>query len=152
VAAVSLGGSLLAISVPAFVRNVHASRLTEPMEGLMRIGKSATELAERHGIARAYPSSAPLTPAEVPQGTSVEDSKETWQHPTWQELGFQFDHAHYYSFAFDSQNGDERSSFKATAHGDLDGDGLWSTFELRGEWKKGGEPDLFPIEIQREVE
>jgi hypothetical protein len=103
-------------------------------------------------LSRAYPAAAPLTPAEVPAGTSVEDSPETWQHPTWQQLGFQLDHAHYYSFEFDSQNGDERSWFKATAHGDLDGDGQLSSFELRGEWHKGGDPDLFPIEILREVE
>jgi hypothetical protein len=152
VVAISIGGSLLAISVPAFVRNLHASRLSEPMDGLLRIGASATALAERRALPRAYPASAPLTPATVPAGTRVEDPPETWQHPTWQELGFRIDHAHYYSFAFDSDNGDERSWFRATAHGDLDGDGLLSTFELRGEWQKGGQPVTFPIEIQREIE
>jgi hypothetical protein len=152
VAAISLGGSLLAISVPAFLRNLHASRLAEPMEGLMQIGRSATDLAPGRGLLRAYPSQAPLTPGDVPAGSSVEDSPETWQHPTWQELGFHIDHAHYFSFAFESKNGAERSSFLARAHGDLDGDGLLSTFQIRGEWSKGGEPELFPIEIQREVE
>lgn len=122
------------------------------MEGLLRIGSSATELASRRGLSRAYPDPAPLTPREVPAGHSVEDSPELWQHPTWQELGFRIDHAHYFSFAFDSDNGDERSSFVAKAHGDLDGDGQLSTFELRGEWRKGGDPELFPVEILREVE
>jgi hypothetical protein len=152
VIALSLAGSALAVAVPAFVRNLHASRLAEAMDGLEQLGLRATELAERRGLLRAYPEPAPLTPAEVPQGKSVEDSEGTWDHPTWKELDFRFEHAHYFSFAFDSENGSTRSSFVATAHGDLDGDGLQSTFQLRGEWLQGGRPELFPPEIMREVE
>ena len=44
------------------------------------------------------------------------------------------EHAHYFAFAFESENGRKRSTFSATAHGDLDGDGLESTFRLQGEW------------------
>lgn len=150
--AVSVLGSVLAVSVPAFVRNLHASRLAEPLEGLRLIGTNATRLAEQRGISRAYPESVPLTPGRVPSGESVEDPPETWSHPTWQALGFKLEHAHYFSFAFESQNGDERSTFTARAHGDLDGDGLHSAFELRGEYERGDEPVVFPIEIQREVE
>jgi hypothetical protein len=148
----SLAGSVLAVSVPAFLRNLRASRLAEPMEGLAHLGQRATALAAGRDVSRAYPGPAPLTPREVPQGKSVEDSGEIWEHPTWKELGFRIEHAHYFSFAFESQNGDTRSNFIATAHGDLDGDGVTSTFTLRGQVEKGQEPELFPPEIHREVE
>lgn len=152
VIAVSLAGSVLAVSVPSFVKNLHASRLAEPMDGLAAIAKSATEHAAVNDVARAYPASAPLTPREVPAGKSVEDPPELWDHPTWKALGFRIEHAHYFSFAFESSNGETRSSFLASAHGDLDGDGVTSTFEVRGQVAKGGQPEVFPPEIRREVE
>jgi hypothetical protein len=42
--------------------------------------------------------------------------------------------------------------FTARALGDLDGDGLFSTFKLEGEVVAGGAPVLFPLEMNREVE
>lgn len=148
----SLTGSVLAVAVPAFVRNVRASRLAEPLDGLRHIGSAATLLARQKSVAEAYPASAPLTPSEVPAGESVEASGELWQHPTWEALGFRLSHGHYFSFAFESELGDEKSTFIARAHGDLDGDGLLSTFTVSGEAVRGSEPVLYPIEIQREVE
>ena len=83
----------------------------------------------------------------------------TWQTPTWQALGFPPPRAsgraftegqpHAFSFAFDSTLSPARSSFVAHAHGDLDGNGVMSTFELRGhdvEGDPGGaavEPGLY---------
>lgn len=149
---ISLSGSLLAVGVPTFVKNVRASRLAEPLDGLKHIGERATFLAQERGIENAYPVSVPQTPSKVPAGESVVDPIEAWDHPTWQALGFRMEHAHYFAFAFDSENGRKRSIFTATAHGDLDGDGLLSTFRLQGEWEPPAAPVLFPIEIQREVE
>ena len=40
--AVSLAGTVAATTVPTFMRNVHASRLSEPVEGLKRIAARAT--------------------------------------------------------------------------------------------------------------
>lgn len=148
----SIVGSVLAVAVPAFVRNVHASRLVEPIEGLGRIGARATAYARGRPVNEAYPPSAPLTPSVVPKGESVEDPEGQWAHPTWKILEFKLEGPHYFSFAFDSKNGNRTSTFVARAHGDLDGDGEYSDFELSGESKVGNEPVLFPIEIEREVE
>jgi hypothetical protein len=152
VAIASLSISVLAVAVPVFVRNLHASRLTEPLDALKHIAERASALAAERDVARAYPPPAPLTPREVSAGKSVRDPAEDWSHPTWRELDFRMDHAHYFSFAFDSKNGKLRSSFTATAHGDLDGDGVLSTFQLSGEVEASQQPVLFPPEIQREVE
>lgn len=42
---VAIGGSVLAVGVPSFVRNLHASRLVEPIDGLNRIAAAAAERA-----------------------------------------------------------------------------------------------------------
>jgi hypothetical protein len=43
--------------------------------------------------------------------------------------------------------------FVATAHGDLDGDGVLSTFEVRGERKPGEDARVLPgMYVDREVE
>jgi hypothetical protein len=38
------------------------------------------------------------------------------------------------------------------AHGDLDGDGSLSTFEISGECREGSEPVVFTLMMSREVE
>lgn len=143
---------MLAVFVPAFVKNVHASRLTEPLDGLSRIAKRAAELADSAPQARAYPDPAPLTPAQVPRGVLELDPPGTWQHPTWRLLDFGFDTPHAYSFEFTSKNAPDVSSFTASAHGDLDGDGVRSSFSLSGSIKPGSAPETLPLEVVREVE
>ena len=122
-------GSILAAAVPAFVRDFHASRLAEPVSGLERLGKASVA----HGLAHdgALPGAAPLTPAEVPRGVLIIEAPGTWDHPTWKALTFEpleNNAPHSFSFAYD-RDGD---AFLAHAHGDLDGDGNPSTFEVRG--------------------
>jgi hypothetical protein len=149
---VSLLGSVLAVFVPAFAKNLRISRMVEPMDGLAKIGARATMLAATRPITEAYPASVGRTPEEVPRGTSVQDAGDVWLHPTWKELGFSPTQPHFYSFQFDSKNGPKRSKFTARAVGDLDGDGIFSQFEVSGEVASGEAPVLNPIEIDREVE
>lgn len=150
--AVAVVGSVLAATVPTFVSNVHASRLAEPVDGLKRIATRATWLAAGHAAEHAYPESVELTPAEVPKGVSVTDPPGTWDHPTWRRLQFGWDVEHAYSFAFESEAKPGVAVFRAVAHGDLDGDGLLSTFEVRGMTRDGAEPVTFPMSIYRELE
>ncbi|HKO53013.1 MAG TPA: hypothetical protein VJV79_35130 [Polyangiaceae bacterium] len=150
--AVSLTGTVAATMVPTFLRNVHASRLSEPVEGLKRIAAHATLRAAGLPPVSAYPESAPFTPAITPRGELVLDAPGTWDTPTWRTLDFSFDAPHAYSFAFESSNNDSRSTFIARARGDLDGDGVTSSFAISGSVERGAEPKLQPLEINREVE
>jgi hypothetical protein len=119
------------------------------MEGLSRIARSATAIAAEH---RAYPESVGLTPEEVPAGESVQDSEGTWDNPTWKALGFRMVRAHHFSFAFESNKTQTGAQFTARAHGDLDGDGIYSTFRVSGEVAGTEKPVIYPIEMDREVE
>ena len=149
---VAVLGSVLAATVPAFINNLHASRLVEPMDGLNRIATRATWLAAGQSAEYAYPESVELTPKEVPKGVSVTDPPGTWEHPTWRRLQFEWTVEHSFSFAFESEAKPGVAVFRATAHGDLDGDGLYSTFEIRGLTHDGGEPKVLPMNIYRELE
>lgn len=154
-AILGIGGSLLAISVPAFLRNLAASKVTEPIEGLDRMVVSAVAYADAHPHEISFPPSVPLTPADVPRGVRVTDPPEIWEHLTWKCLEFSFTEPHAFSFQFTSQMEPETqiARFTATAHGDLDGDGSWSTFEVRGERLPGQNARVLPgIFIDREVE
>jgi hypothetical protein len=150
--AVAVAGSVLATALPAFVKNLHASELVEPLDGLARIGARASALAASRPVAQAYPDSVPLTPSVVPAGVRVTDPPGTWDHPTWRLLDFSFEVPHSYSFEFESKNGPDVSTFTARAHGDLDGDGSLSEFELSGRTRAGGTPEVGPTEMFREIE
>ncbi len=137
---VSLFGCIAAVAVPTFFREVHASRFVEPTDGLSRLGTNALAHAAAHSV---FPESAPLTPAAVPRGTKDVDPPGTWDHPTWVALEFRATPEsvpHAYAFSFESSG----SGFVGQAHGDLDGDGVLSTFEVKGTAIAGQEPRLEP--------
>ena len=152
-------GSVLAVGTLTFVRDLRSSRFAEPTEGLAALGESAVAYAASRPVGEAFPPSVPSTPQHPPRGTLAADPPGTWQGPTWLALGFPPPRAsgkafaegqpHAFSFAFDSSLSASRSAFVAHAHGDLNGNGATSTFEIRGhdvEGDPGGatlEPGLY---------
>jgi hypothetical protein len=150
--AFALGGSVLAVSVPAFLRNLHASRMVEALDGVERISTRAAGLTAFRPPAAPFPESAPLTPADVPRATLTTDPPGTWSHPTWRLLDFALNEPHAYSFEFKSEGSGDAAVFHALGRGDLDGDGVLSTFDVRGKIDKGGEAVVLPLELWREVE
>ena len=131
----AIAGTLLAVAVPAFVREVKASRFVEPVEGLERLSAAAMAYALDHPATEGFPETAPLTPPTPPRGTREVDPPGTWDNATWQALRFRAvpeGDTHAFSFAFDSTRSPGRSTFVAHAHGDLNGNGVTSTFEVRG--------------------
>jgi hypothetical protein len=131
----ALVGSLLGVAVPTFLREVHSSRLVEPVRGLERIGASAVAYARTAHDGPPFPASAPLTPPSPPRGRCEADPPGTWEQPTWTALAFRpapEGAPHCFAFAFESSTGAGEQTFRAQAHGDLDGDGIPSTFEITG--------------------
>jgi hypothetical protein len=126
--------------------------MTEALDGLEQIAARAGALSDTAPLGAAYPASCPLTPSTVPRGTLVVDPPDTWDHPTWRLLSFSKTTLHAYSFQFDSQNAPELSRFSAEAHGDLDGDGVTSTFRVSGSIRPGQPAKREPLEVIREVE
>ncbi len=138
--AFAIGGSLVAIALPTFVREIHASRMVEPVQGLQRIGAAAVAYARSRPVGQAFPASAPPTPPTPPRGRCEVDSPGVWDAPTWRTLDFRpvpEGAAHCFSFSFDSALSATKSTFRAQAHADLDGDGIPSTFEITGQDVEG---------------
>lgn len=149
--AVALVGSLLSVAVPACVRELHASHFAEPVGGLARMSSAAVARAQGREALDAFGPAAPLTPAVAPRGVRAVDPPDAWEHPTWRALGFRASPAgvpHAYAFAFDSGP----SFCVAHAHGDLDGDGITSTFEVRGVVDEAGARVLPGMYVADEVE
>jgi hypothetical protein len=146
---IAVGGSVLAVGIPAFVRDLHSSRLVEPIDGLNRIAAAAAARVER---GERYPGSAPRTPHDVPSGAPALDPPGVWEHPTWVALGLSFAQPHSFSFSFESEKRGRRARYVASAEGDLDGDGQLSSFSIRGEAVDGQPSVTFPMEMRREVE
>lgn len=150
---VSLGGSALAASVPTFLRELQASRMSEAVDGVADIGQGAVAYAEGKELAASFPPPEELTPPEVPRGVTAEDPPGSWDTPTWQALHFRFDRPHRYAFQFEVVPEPSRIWFQASAYGDLNGDGILSTFQLAGERRADGDAVVLPgLHIHREVE
>ncbi len=150
---VAVAGSVLAAATPAFLRDLHASRTSEGVDGISTIAKNAVAFAQDKDLAASFPAPAPLTPSEVPRGKRVVDPPGTWDTPTWKALDFGFTSGHYFSFAFDVSSDPSRIWFRAHAHADLNGDGVASAFEVEGERRPGQSAIVLPgMFINHEVE
>ena len=55
-----------------------------------------------------------------------------WNNPTWSALKFAITDQHSYVYSFESSGVLSAAQYTATAYGDLDCDGTWSTFQLVG--------------------
>jgi len=143
------------VAVPAFLRSLSFSKLSEPIEGLDRMVTAAVAYSEGRPSNLSFPPSAPLTPENVPRGVEQRDPEDAWEHLTWRSLEFRFEQPHGFAFqfesAYDAPSGTAR--FVATAHGDLDGDDVLSTFEVRGERPANQPARVVPgMFVDREVE
>jgi len=146
---VSLLGSIAAVAIPAFVRELHASRFSEPVDALNRMSVGAIHYAEQ---THRLPDSAPLTPAQPARGKSEAFPADIWSHPTWKALDFQAA-PDGVPFAFAYEFEAQPAGFVSRAHGDLDGDGVFSTFEIRGAASPGEPLTIVPgMYVESELE
>jgi type IV pilus assembly protein PilA len=127
---VAASGVLAAAAVPAFLKYLRRAKTAEAVMNLRILFDSAITYWNLHG---RFPATAPLTPVGRTacfEGKSVKMTANPadWAHPTWVELNFAIPDAHSYQYEFISEGG----QFTARAFGDLDCDGVLSTFERVG--------------------
>ena len=84
-----------------------------------------------------FPASVGLTPPVIPCGEGVTPQQDWWDHPTWKSLNFSTSDPQHYSYQYDSSGEGIGSTFTASAFGDLDCDGVISTFFRVGEVEEG---------------
>ncbi len=154
---VAIIGILAAVAVPAFMKYIKKSKTTEARQFVKKIydGARAYYMDQNYQqgmtfspMPKQFPTSAPfLTPSD-PTACCEKCAPDAalWTDETWVVLQFSVDDPHYYSYQYVvsgststaiGQAGTTETSFTATgftarAHGDLDCDGTWSTFEMYG--------------------
>ncbi len=144
VAMVPVMGVLAAVAIPAFTKYVRRSKTSEAVTNVRRMADGATAYfisssPDGDLAARRFPPSVRLTPGNptrymCPGGDSTKygPTPNTWGHPTWAALGFAVEEPFYYAYEFVSKGTGPDAHFTARAMGDLNCDGVTSTFERIG--------------------
>jgi hypothetical protein len=149
-------GVAAAVAIPSFTRYVKQSRTAEATANLKAIGRAALALRASHGGARfAFPETTPWTPTRgccgQPDNRCSVDAQ-TWSHATWMALGFAPAGPLNYQYRFVRSGKGKSSSFTVEARGDLDCNGVWSGFSLKGKPDEKGELGLGTIESTNALE
>ncbi len=129
----------------AFSKYKARSMASEAMVTIRRIADGASVYAMEERVDPADPMTvktgpppaAPMTPAagsccKEPEGTCAPD-KGNWDHEGWKAVNFEPDHPHRYSYEVEVKG----QTVTVRAVGDLDCDGILSTYESVGTMKDG---------------
>lgn len=140
---VAIIGILSAVAVPTFMKYILRAKSSEADIHLDKIALGARSYYLDPAIVAGAVTAAPRFPPTVAQtpalpcciGSSDRCAPEPtqWTSPSWQALQFSLDEPHYYRYEFISSGAGVGAKFTARATGDLDCDGIYSTFERDGE-------------------
>ncbi|MBI4509660.1 MAG: type II secretion system protein [Deltaproteobacteria bacterium] len=145
---VAIIGVLAAVAVPAFMRYIRKAKTTEAVENIQKMyGASRSYLLEEtqargqiFPLPPQFPETEPLTPTGTCCGNAGDKCVPglgVWDTPTWHALQFAMTMPHYYRYEYESTGSagaGAGSRFTVRAFGDLDCDGVFSTFEMVGVW------------------
>jgi type IV pilus assembly protein PilA len=146
---VAIIGILAAVAIPAFMKNARKAKTAEATTNVKKIYDGARSYFEEESVARnsitpipkQFPNSAnggAFEPAEGGccgggTGDKCAPNPALWATPEWNALKFSMDDPHYYSYQYTSSGLGTDSEFLAAASGDLNCDGVFSTFEMIGQ-------------------
>jgi type IV pilus assembly protein PilA len=141
---VAIIGILAAVAIPSFMKYIYKARSAEARTHLEKMGAGArTYYLDEHGsttltiapVPQQFPASVGTTPALsccLSGGKCTPESTQ-WDDPVWTALHFAVTDPHYYRFEFISEGIMSDAKFTGRAYGDLDCDGIESTFEIQGQ-------------------
>ena len=162
---IALLGVLSAIAIPSFIKYQHRAKTAEVRVNIDRISQAAivyylesSSIQKGEPTAQHFPSSAPLMPAHIKEafcasGTHkmYKSSPEERSHPVWETLSFQ-PHGQLFAYEFISSGSKRDARFTVRAVGDLDCDGVYSTFEQVGIIDSEGMVTLQPLTVNNPLE
>lgn len=130
------------IAKAAFTKYLRRAKTAEAMEGIDKIYKGAASYFMTPRVSSdgtVLPCEFPKSIACTPTGSPCADGNtypaagpETWSDPTWSALSFAQVDKHRFQYCFESSGTGADATFTVTAHGDLDCDGVLSTFKRTG--------------------
>jgi type IV pilus assembly protein PilA len=142
---VAIIGILAAVAIPAFMKYIRRSKTVEATMNIRKLFDSSvsyfeSEHSDKTGaiIARQFPTSVALSPTTgkccTNKGGKCAPATGNFQDAAggWSALNFSVDDPFYFQYEYDSSSTDTGSKFEAYAYGDLDCDGLYSTYMRNG--------------------
>jgi len=141
-------GILAAVAIPAFTRYVKRSKTSEASGNIAKIYQGEVTYYQSVGD-RAQPPTFVAATANpgTPSASKFPANVAAWTAAEWAAIGFSLDSAHYYQYSTTAS----ADSFSASAVGNLDGDGAYSTFS-RAASVNEGEIQGNPLAITDELE
>jgi type IV pilus assembly protein PilA len=145
---VAIIGILAAVAIPAFLRYIKQSKTAEATANIEKIAKGAIAYFEKNHVVRGvggaildkqFPGNGATTlaPATVTGDLCNAGSSNKiapgilFDDPVWVALNFAMGDPFQFQYEFTSSGEGDGSGFTASAHGDLDCDGITSTFEIQ---------------------
>jgi len=146
---VAIVGILSVLAIYGVRKYVANAKTAEARNSLGQIAKDAAAAVEREkgstalvpfgstsALMRMFCGSSTQVPGTVPKGQKYQSQSSDWSGtPTagWMCLKFVMDEPQYYSYSYNAGSTDPSTgNFLATANGDLNGDGIQSTFSVSG--------------------
>ncbi len=134
-ASLAVVGVAAAVAIPAFMKNARKAKTSEATLHVKKLYDGARAYYEEN---HKFPPSVGPTPplgscCKNPDKKCAPDPK-LWAEASWQALMFSMDDPSQYSYTFEA-GGD---TFTVRANGDLDCDGIYSTFEMAGKVQSDG--------------
>lgn len=143
-------GVLASTAVVASVSKIRKARSVEAASNLSKIYQGEITylpVSQERGYASFV--NAPALPSEAPGAARYVPNVARWAASTeWAAIGFSLDAPHYFQYAAPA----DEISFSARALGDLDGDGVQSTFQRIGRIVVPGEVQNFGLSVTNELE
>ena len=129
-------GILAAVAVPAFSRYVKRSKTSEAttsIAAMYRLQSTYYENTQERSSSTTFATCSPL-PTAAPGINKYPADVTAWMGSSeWNSLGFLIDRPHYYQYSTEGSN----AGMTVRAVGDIDGDGIQSTFDRRATLTSG---------------
>jgi type IV pilus assembly protein PilA len=147
---VAIVGILSVLAIYGVRKYIANAKTAEARNSLGQIAKDAATALEREkgataiiaaggssSIMRSFCASASAVPTAVPSGQKYQSQKTDWTAGSstagWTCLKFEMDEPQYYEYNYTASSTDPNTGgFIAQANGDLNGDGILSTFSISG--------------------
>ena len=163
---VAILGILAAVAIPAFLKYIRRAKTSEATLQVRKLyDGSVTYFMNDHitlagtPISSRFPATVVMDPVPIRLGvrSTYDYAGSIIGGPTWLALNFTIADPHYYSYAYSSPHAAEAAcesgcAFTASAHADLDGDGMVSTFSRTGVSHQGEVQGGGGIYIELELE
>ena len=155
VAIVGVIAVLATVGLSGYIRHSKTAEATRSL-GIIETGArqqfTRVTVVGESGVHMFCPS-GPLTPPAVPKGSKSKIDVALWNDATWRCLMFTLNDPQFYSYRHLGNGAVGTAAlYTASAHGDLDGDAVTSTFTLTGKGSAYGEAERVALKITLEDE